>query len=125
MDLSKVKFVRAVDIVSKSEFWKTVLEIARISTVNRIVRTGQIMGRKDSEMQSAAQIFYPCMQAADIFALGADITQLGMDQKKSQCIGERNWTKTWIVETNCSVASYDFRIAKKHFNCNRSSSTSN
>jgi tyrosyl-tRNA synthetase len=31
---------------------------------------------------TAAQIIYPCMQCADIFLLGAKITQLGMDQRK-------------------------------------------
>ena len=31
---------------------------------------------------TAAQIFYPCMQCADIFFLKADICQLGMDQRK-------------------------------------------
>ena len=82
MDVSRVNFVRASSVVSKSEFWKKVLHIARMSTVNRIIRTGQIMGRKEGEMQSAAQILYPCMQAADIFELGADIAQLGMDQRK-------------------------------------------
>jgi len=40
------------------------------------------MGRKDTEEMSAAQIFYPCMQCADVFFLKADICQLGMDQRK-------------------------------------------
>ena len=31
---------------------------------------------------TASQIFYPCMQCADIFFLKADICQLGMDQRK-------------------------------------------
>jgi len=40
------------------------------------------MGRKESDEMSAAQIFYPCMQCADVFFLKADICQLGMDQRK-------------------------------------------
>ena len=40
------------------------------------------MGRKEAEVQQASQILYPCMQAADIFQLEADICQLGMDQRK-------------------------------------------
>ncbi|KAK7815583.1 tyrosine--trna ligase 1 [Quercus suber] len=43
---------------------------------------GQIMGRSDEEELTAAQIFYPCMQCADVFFLKADICQLGMDQRK-------------------------------------------
>jgi tyrosyl-tRNA synthetase len=40
------------------------------------------MGRKETDDLSASQIFYPCMQCADIFFLKADICQLGMDQRK-------------------------------------------
>lgn len=82
MDTEKVEFVRAVDIVKKQEYWKKVMRIAQHATVNRIIRCGQIMGRQESEVQQASQIIYPCMQAADIFELEADITQLGMDQRK-------------------------------------------
>ena len=58
------------------------MQVARNSTVKRIIRCGQIMGRKEDEVLQASQIFYPCMQCADIFYLKADITQLGMDQRK-------------------------------------------
>src|SRR3990167_7271478 len=82
MDTENGKFARSTDLVAKQEYWQTVLKIARESTVNRIVRCSQIMGRSESESLSAAQIFYPCMQCAHIFHLKADITQLGMDQRK-------------------------------------------
>jgi tyrosyl-tRNA synthetase len=59
-----------------------VINIARMNTVSRIIRCAQIMGRKETEELSAAQIFYPCMQCADIFHLKVDIAQLGMDQRK-------------------------------------------
>jgi len=82
MDLKNVEFVRAVDMVDSQEYWKKVLQVSRSTTVKRIIRTGQIMGRNEAEVQQASQILYPCMQAADIFELEADITQLGMDQRK-------------------------------------------
>lgn len=82
MDLKNVEFLWVNDFVKEPEYWKKVMQIARNSTINRIVRTGQIMGRKEAEMQQASQILYPCMQAADIFHLKADICQLGMDQRK-------------------------------------------
>jgi tyrosyl-tRNA synthetase len=82
MDLKKVEFVRSSDLVNDHEYWKKVLQISRTSTIQRIIRTGQIMGRTESEVQQASQILYPCMQAADIFYLKADICQLGMDQRK-------------------------------------------
>ena len=82
MDLKNVEFVWANDFVQDAEYWKKVMQVSRNSTVNRIIRTGQIMGRKEADVQQASQILYPCMQCADIFHLKADITQLGMDQRK-------------------------------------------
>ncbi len=82
MDLSKVEFVRSSDLVNIDTYWKTVMRIARNSTVKRITRCAQIMGRKEDESLQASQILYPCMQCADIFELKCDITQLGMDQRK-------------------------------------------
>ncbi|RLF58860.1 MAG: tyrosine--tRNA ligase [Thermoplasmata archaeon] len=82
MDLEHVEFIWVSDYVKDDEYWKKVMQVARNSTVKRIIRCGQIMGRKDSEVLQASQILYPCMQAADIFHLKADICQLGMDQRK-------------------------------------------
>lgn len=82
MDLDNVEFVWASDLVKDDNYWKLVMEIARNSTLQRIVRCSQIMGRSEKDALSAAQILYPCMQAADIFYLKADICQLGMDQRK-------------------------------------------
>jgi tyrosyl-tRNA synthetase len=82
MDMDKVDFIWVSDFVKDDNYWKLVMNVARHNTVKRITRCSQIMGRKESDSLSAAQIFYPCMQAADIFHLKADITQLGMDQRK-------------------------------------------
>ena len=82
MDMEHVQFVWANDLMKDQEYLKTVMQIARNSTVKRITRCGQIMGRKDDDVQQASQIIYPCMQCADIFHLKADVTQLGMDQRK-------------------------------------------
>jgi tyrosyl-tRNA synthetase len=45
-----------------------VMDIAIKFNLTRIMRCTQIMGRTDSDLQ-ASQIFYPCMQCADIFFL--------------------------------------------------------
>ncbi len=82
MDLDNVEFVWASDLVKNSDYWKLVLQVAKTNTLRRFIRTAEIMGRKESLDLSAAQIIYPCMQIADIFTLGAQITQLGMDQRK-------------------------------------------
>ncbi|MEK6869667.1 MAG: tyrosine--tRNA ligase, partial [Nanoarchaeota archaeon] len=82
MDLKNVEFVWANELMKDQEYLKTVMQVARNNTVKRIIRTSQIMGRRESDSLQASQIFYPCMQCADIFHLKVDITQLGMDQRK-------------------------------------------
>ena len=82
MDLKNVEFVWASELLNNRDYWKTVMQVARHSTVKRILRTVQIMGRSESDSLQASHILYPCMQAADIFHLKADICQLGMDQRK-------------------------------------------
>ena len=83
LDLEKVKFVWASEFIkSHPEYWETVLKLSMNATVQRVLRCGQIMGREDSANNPSAQILYPLMQAADIHHLGADIAQLGLDQRK-------------------------------------------
>ncbi len=82
LDTDNVEFVWASELVKDPSYWQKVMQIARATTVQRALRCGQIMGRNEKDMTQASQIFYPCMQAADIFYLDVDIAQLGMDQRK-------------------------------------------
>lgn len=82
LDTSKVEFVWASDLVKKEGYWDLVMKIAVKTNLARVLRTTQIMGRSESDTLTASQILYPLMQTADIFMLGANITQLGMDQRK-------------------------------------------
>jgi len=81
MDMKNVEFVWASKTMDQ-DYWLSVLRIAKLNSVKRITRCAQIMGRSESDSLSAAQIFYPPMQAADIFHLDVDVAQLGMDQRK-------------------------------------------
>ena len=82
MDLKKVEFVYASDLVKDPNYWELVLKISMMTSLNRILRCGQIMGRNLNEVQQSSQIMYPLMQCADIFVLKTDICQLGLDQRK-------------------------------------------
>lgn len=82
MDINKVEFIWASDLVKDPNYWKLVLQIAGTNSYKRFIRTAEIMGRAEDENLTGAQIIYSCMQTADIFTLGAKITQLGMDQRK-------------------------------------------
>ncbi|MHA2281968.1 MAG: tyrosine--tRNA ligase [Promethearchaeota archaeon] len=82
MDLSKVEFIYASDLVKDPKYWELVLKIGIETTLKRVKRCTQIMGRSESDKLYASQILYPLMQTADIFYLPADICQLGLDQRK-------------------------------------------
>ncbi|MBI2075772.1 MAG: tyrosine--tRNA ligase [Candidatus Aenigmarchaeota archaeon] len=97
-----VEFVWASDIMSDREYWKKVILIAKNTTVNRANRMLTIMGRTQGELQETAQYFYPMMQTADIFALSADICQLGLDQRRANMLAREvgpklGWWKPVVV----------------------------
>jgi len=84
MKMSNVKFLwTAEHINADSEaYWRRVLDIATKHSLPRMMKCTQIMGRKEEDDLSVAQLLYPAMQAADVFHLKTDICQLGLDQKK-------------------------------------------
>ena len=82
LDTNKVEFIWTSDMVKDPSYWAQVLRIAKATTLKRVIRCSQIMGRNETDTLSAAQIMYPIMQTNDIFYLEADIAQLGMDQRK-------------------------------------------
>ena len=82
VDLDKVDIIWHKDIFDDPEYWKTVLQIAKTHTVNRSFRCLAIAGKSQKTANEMAHLFYPSMQCADIFYIGVDICQLGMDQRK-------------------------------------------
>ena len=99
MNLDNVEFVWASEAIAArpAEYFALILDIATKFNLNRVLKCGQIMGRKDfdddgegtsvsmDEIVSSlktSQVFYPVMQCADIFFLGVDICSLGLDQRK-------------------------------------------
>lgn len=86
MNMDNTKFIWASEHIALSAtYMPLLLDISMSFSLDRVKRCGQIMGRADSDKLSASQIFYPCMQTADIFDLvpgGVDVCQLGVDQRK-------------------------------------------
>ncbi|GKA22916.1 tyrosine--tRNA ligase 1, cytoplasmic isoform X1 [Tanacetum coccineum] len=84
MNLENVEFVLSSEVINSKagEYWPLVIDITRENNLARIRRCCQIMGRKETDDLSAAQMLYLLMQCADVFFLKADICQLGMDQRK-------------------------------------------
>ncbi|MBU3935065.1 tyrosine--tRNA ligase [Patescibacteria group bacterium] len=79
---SKVEFLWTSNLVKDDDYWFLVMKIAKNTTLKRIIRCSQVMGRSETGNLSAAQILYPAMQAADIFYIKANIAQMGLDQRK-------------------------------------------
>jgi tyrosyl-tRNA synthetase len=71
--LVQVLFLNASEEIRKhpDEYNQLMLDIARSFSLQRLLKCTQIMGRSEKDDLSGAQIFYPCMQCADIFFLKA------------------------------------------------------
>jgi len=86
MNMDRVVFLWASNEIGKHyhEYMEIFLDIASKTSIKRVKRCMQIMGRSEDkfEEQSASHIVYSCMQCTDIFFLGVDVCQLGMDQRK-------------------------------------------
>ena len=82
-----VKFKTASEIVSEDGYWEMVLRISKASSLKRMRRALSIMGRdeKDGD-KDMSKFFYPAMQAADIYALKADLALGGMDQRHAHML---------------------------------------
>lgn len=86
VDMKKIEVVWNSDLCADKDYWKTVVLIAKHTSIHRANRALTIMGRKVGEMKETAQYFYPMMQSADIFMLKADICQLGLDQRRANIL---------------------------------------
>ncbi len=86
-DPEKLNFVVASELYhNNDDYWKEVIEISKNVSVSRILRSTTILGRKEKEISSFAQLIYPPMQVADIFIQGINISHSGTDQRKIHVI---------------------------------------
>jgi tyrosyl-tRNA synthetase len=86
VDMTKVDLLWTSDAAKQEEYWKKVITVAQNSTLARAQRALTIAGRSTKESIQTAQLFYPMMQVADIFWLGVDICQLGVDQRRANIL---------------------------------------
>ncbi len=83
----KVEYVWASELAAKPNYWERVIRIAKATTTQRAMRALPIMGRDmKSEEVETASLFYPCMQAADIFEMTLDVACAGIDQRKAHVL---------------------------------------
>jgi len=83
----QVKFVYASDYVGDSKYWELVLRISKATSVARVKRAMDIMGRNSEEGEKdLSKLFYPAMQVSDIFYLDLDVTYGGTDQRHAHML---------------------------------------
>ncbi|MFH1896339.1 MAG: tyrosine--tRNA ligase, partial [bacterium] len=86
VDTKKIEIIWASDLASKREYWELFLKVGMNLTLNRTLKSLTIMGRNQKDKLTTAQLFYPSMQVTDIFMLGIDICQLGLDQRRANML---------------------------------------
>jgi tyrosyl-tRNA synthetase len=102
IDVKKVEVIWAKDLMDTIDYWDRFMHVGKATTLDRVKRAITIMGRKEGEKLSAAQLFYPAMQVADIFQMDVDICQLGMDQRRANILAREvadkyKWKKPAVV----------------------------
>lgn len=82
-----VRFVYASDYVGDASYWELVLKTAKATSVARVKRAMDIMGRDAGEAEKdLSKLFYPVMQVSDIFYLALDVAYGGMDQRHAHML---------------------------------------
>ena len=87
VERDKVKFVYASDYVGDSKYWELVLRTSKATSIARVKRAMDIMGREEKEAdKDLSKLFYPIMQVSDIFYLDVDVAYGGMDQRHAHML---------------------------------------
>src|SRR4030042_1602394 len=87
IDTKKLKFVYASDYVNDPKYWELVLKTSKATSVARVKRAMDIMGRDSDEAEKdLSKLFYPAMQVSDIFYLGLDVAYGGNDQRHAHML---------------------------------------
>jgi len=86
-DPESVRFRWAHELTGSSDYWARVVRVAKATSLARTKRAMSIMGRGEEESNlDTSKLFYPAMQAADIFELPVDIAYGGIDQRRAHVL---------------------------------------
>ncbi len=86
-DPDKVDFALGTELYHYNDnYWETVIDVCKNTTLNRMQRSITIMGRKMGENVDFAKLLYPAMQVADIFIQNINFAHAGYDQRKAHVI---------------------------------------
>lgn len=83
-----IKFILGSELYEQNpnQYWATVIKVGKATTISRMMRSTDIMGRQSGESSNAATLMYPAMQAADLFVMERNIIHAGTDQRNVHVI---------------------------------------
>ena len=82
-----VEFIYASDYIGDPKYWELVLKTSKATSVARVKRAMDIMGREAEEAEKdLSKLFYPAMQVSDIFYLKLDVAYGGTDQRHAHML---------------------------------------
>lgn len=86
-DSEKIKFVLGSELYhNRDDYWETVIDVAKHTTLARMQRSTTIMGRQEGENLDFAKLLYPAMQVADVYFQHVTLMHAGMDQRKAHVV---------------------------------------
>lgn len=100
-----VEYKYASEILSNIEYWEKVIKIAKVTSLSRVKRAMTIMGRSEDEAEvDSSKLFYPILQATDIFCMDVDIAYAGLDQRRAHMLArdaadKLGWKKPIALHT--------------------------
>src|SRR4030042_7170164 len=87
IERDKLTFVYASEYVGDPKYWELVLRVSKATSVARVKRAMDIMGRSEDEAErDLSKLFYPAMQVSDIFYLNLDVAYGGMDRRHAHML---------------------------------------
>jgi len=100
---NSVQFIYASDYIGDPKYWELVLRTSKSTSVARVKRAMDIMGRSAEEAEKdLSKLFYPAMQVSDIFYLDLDIAYGGMDQRRAHMLA-RETSKKLVRKTPVAI----------------------
>lgn len=83
-----IKFILGSELYEQNpnQYWASVIKVGKATTISRMMRSTDIMGRQSGDSSNAATLMYPAMQAADLFTMDRNIIHAGTDQRNVHVI---------------------------------------
>ena len=92
-------------MLSNIEYWEKVIKVAKVTSLSRVKRAMTIMGRSEDEAEvDSSKVFYPILQATDIFCMNVDLAYAGLDQRRAHMLAREaaeklGWRKPIALHT--------------------------